>query len=65
MSVAKKVAIGLIIVVGFGLMVANQVPKIEVMLRDPIALRGDAQGIISKGKWFCVDLSHDLKAPLP
>ncbi len=29
MSVAKKVAIGLIIVVGFGLMVANQVPKIE------------------------------------
>ena len=29
MSVAKKVAIGLIIVVGFGLMVANQGPKIE------------------------------------
>ena len=29
MSVAKKVAIGLIIVVGVGLMVANQVPKIE------------------------------------
>lgn len=29
MSVAKKMAIGLIIVVGFGLMVANQVPKIE------------------------------------
>ncbi len=28
-SVAKKVAIGLIIVVGFGIIVANQVPKIE------------------------------------
>lgn len=29
MSVAKKIGLGLIIVIGFGIIVANQVPKIE------------------------------------